>query len=1053
MALRRCRKALLRDLSTYVKASKHLQGLLNEDEYANIPGTLDDVVNKAFRVVNRGVKLNDVSNYLVEPSSITISSETRLPTPPIESDRVLSIPTDTTSIGPSSSKSSPFDVDNVLSKIEPLGSPLDLTVSSKSRAQSALAASTRSSLQLSQSPYRPRSCQVQTGSARYRFSHIRDGAGPRRDALFSEQLLVAHDTFLGCIGAFIGLHLHSRSSSELHLNTAQAVKACHTLLNLIDGLWERNLRRSQDLRESREALRSKVSELVYTTKEIFSKDPMSGEQLFVVDDGKKIVSAATNCVRSAADCVAKAKLIVERIGDYEVKNNESPTSGRIGEPQKEGLKDRSAQRPQEQRSSKISNRNKEVSNFSRANIKITAQSLYTAPEPLEEQQQPKMQDVSHKALNSLTGSSQPSSSQISPITIDSDVSLVTICEAQHTKGPNDQPAPSSRRTSDSHDATTASTKSCAESVQEIGSSEISSASTRATSPDSKYPSARADEHLALSFSSASDFQSVKTGSSSDLEDQLLGKSYIHELVYSKDGQIAGGSLPAFVEQLTTHDSTPDATFVNAFYLTFRLFATPMELATTLINRYKYIGDYPALATPVRLRVYNVLKGWMESHWNAETDMSVLGTIREFANEKLCEMWPAAANRLVELASRLSSAPTGSVVPRCPTAMGRSNAENYNTSSNDNNLPTPIISRAQLSALRNFRNNGSSCSILNFDPLELARQFTIIESRIFCSIRPDELLALEWTKKSDSKATNVRSMSTLSTDLANLVADTILQPTEAKRRALVIKQWVKIAMKCLDLNNYDSLMAIICSLNSSMILRLKRTWEVVSAKTKTRLEELRNIVDVGRNYAVLRQRLQNQIAPCIPFVGIYLTDLTFVDVGNQTTRKLPGQGTTSVGEGADDHVNTKNGGAGLEVINFDKHMRTAKIIGQLQRFQIPHRLAPVPEMQEWMDYQIMRVRNSEQANVQGFYRRSLLLEPREPAPLSGLGHDQGQGKTQLPSNVAPATAESSTDGSSVTAGVNNAAITVSNGPPKDGSKLERFGLQFLSINASKDRSGS
>lgn len=1053
MAIRRCRKALLRDLSSYVKASKHLQGLLHEDDYADIPETLDDVVNKAFKVVNRGVKLNDVSNYLVESSSIAISSETRLPTPPIESDRVLSISTNTTSIGPSSTKSSPFDVDNVLAKTEPLGFPLNLTAPSKSRAQSALAASSRSSLQLFQSPYRPRSCQVQTVSATYRFSHIRNGAGSRRDVLFSEQLLVAHDTFLGCIGAFIGLHLHSRSSSELHLITEQAVKACHTLLNLIDGLWERSLRRSQGLGESREALRSKVSELVYTTKEIFSKDPMDGEQLFIVDDGKRIISAATDCVRSAADCVAKAKLIIERIGDYELKINELSTLGSISEPQKGGVKDLNAQRPQEQRISKISNRNKEVSNFSRANIKITAQSLHTAPEPLEEQPQSKTQDSLHKGVDSITGSLQPSSSQTSPISIGSDVSPITISEAQNSTILNNQPAPSSRRTSDSHDGTTASTKSCAESVQDIGSSEISSASTRATSPDSKYPSARADEHLTFSFGSASDLQPVKTGNSSDLEDQFLGKSYVHELVYSKDGQIAGGSLPAFVEQLTTHDSTPDAIFVNAFYLTFRLFTTPTELTITLIDRYKYIGDYPALATPVRLRVYNVFKGWMESHWNAEADMSVLGTIREFANERLCEMWPAAANRLVELAVKLSSAPLGSVVPRCPTAMGRSNTDGSNMSSNDNNLPTPIISRAQLSALRNFRNNGSSCSILNFDPLELARQFTIIESRIFCSIRPDELLALEWTKKSDSKATNVRSMSTLSTDLANLVADTILQPTEAKRRALVIKQWVKIAMKCQDLNNYDSLMAIICSLNSSMILRLKRTWEVVSAKTKTRLEELRNTVDVGRNYAVLRQRLQNLIAPCIPFVGIYLTDLTFVDVGNQTTRQLPGQGTTSVGEGAEGHVKNKNGGGGLEVINFDKHMRTAKIIGQLQRFQIPHRLAPVPEMQEWMDYQIMRVRNSEQANVQGFYRRSLLLEPREPAPLSGLGHDQGQIKAQPASTAAPATADSTTDGSSATAGINNVAITASNGPPKDGSKLERFGLQFLSINASKDRSGS
>ncbi len=57
---------------------------------------------------------------------------------------------------------------------------------------------------------------------------------------------------------------------------------------------------------------------------------------------------------------------------------------------------------------------------------------------------------------------------------------------------------------------------------------------------------------------------------------------------------------------------------------------------------------------------------------------------------------------------------------------------------------------------------------------------------------------------------VKAMSSLSTDLSNLVADTILHYNEVKKRAAVIKQWIKIAHQCLELNNYDALMAIICS---------------------------------------------------------------------------------------------------------------------------------------------------------------------------------------------------------------------------------------------------
>jgi hypothetical protein len=198
-----------------------------------------------------------------------------------------------------------------------------------------------------------------------------------------------------------------------------------------------------------------------------------------------------------------------------------------------------------------------------------------------------------------------------------------------------------------------------------------------------------------------------------------------------------------------------------------------------------------------------------------------------------------------------------------------------------------------------------------------------------------------------------------------VADSILQLEEPKKRAAIIKQWVKIANKCLELNNYDTLMAIICSLNSSMISRLKRTWEVVSQKTKATLETLRGIVDVSRNYAVLRQRLQTHVPPCLPFVGTYLTDLTFVDHGNQPLRSLP----TDDGE--------------MTVINFDKHMKTAKIISELQRFQIPYRLTEVPELQTWMQNELVRVRSNGEKSLQTFYRRSLILEPREITPRPTL----------------------------------------------------------------------
>jgi hypothetical protein len=241
--------------------------------------------------------------------------------------------------------------------------------------------------------------------------------------------------------------------------------------------------------------------------------------------------------------------------------------------------------------------------------------------------------------------------------------------------------------------------------------------------------------------------------------------------------------------------------------------------------------------------------------------------------------------------------------------------------------------------------------------------------IFCSIMPEELLGSQWMKKGGVDAPNVKAMSGLSTDLSNLVAETILQHSEVKKRAAIIKQWIKVAHQCLELHNYDGLMAIICSLNSSTISRLRKTWEAVSPKRREMLRALQQIVEPSQNNKVLRTRLHDHVPPCLPFLGMYLTDLTFVDIGNPATKQLQAFGMESPEDGA----------SGLTVVNFDKHTRTAKIIGELQRFQIPYRLTEIPEMQEWMTAQIVRVRQSDQGNVQvSYYRKSLLLEPREMA---------------------------------------------------------------------------
>lgn len=117
---------------------------------------------------------------------------------------------------------------------------------------------------------------------------------------------------------------------------------------------------------------------------------------------------------------------------------------------------------------------------------------------------------------------------------------------------------------------------------------------------------------------------------------------------------------------------------------------------------------------------------------------------------------------------------------------------------------------------------------------------------------------------------------------------------------------------------------------------------------------------SRNYAEYRARLKATDPPCVPFFGLYLTDLVFTDDGNPNFRRPPGF--------VPGQPETK------QLVNFDKYVKTVRIIQDMQRFQRPYILADVPEMQEWLKERF-------ESSITGgdpdaLYRLSLKVEPRE-----------------------------------------------------------------------------
>ena len=939
--VRRMRKGLLADLSTLVQLAKRLQETIGEPFAGEVIHVLlDDLISKAFRVVTRAVGFVDM---WTQETAATAEREAQAvgqdPQTPPTGNNGLTIDAD------ASLEQVATAIDSA-KQFPPTASGKDITASPD---QDVAKEDKRGS----------RIFRPQSGLIAHRLSVIRS-ENSRQKRLASEQLGKAHDICISYIGAFIGLYLHPRPSSELVATTDRLVKACESMLRIVDEVAAHDTQRTMAVLQARMNFQLKLEDLTKTTKAAFKfSEGEENEVIVMPEQTSHLVQVGTSLIRTVGECVVKTRQLIEQVGDFELKrfDVEQAASTKKQDVLGAGL-DHETQKAMEPKSPK----------------KVESSPSKKMPPPPPP---PKRRSAASVGVADFAFPAPPTgfgpTDPLTPVSMTSQQSLpgaprrspADAAEDDGLKSPRSTRANSlsPARKASVGASVAGSTDTRQSSMRDSGITGVSEVSTRATTPDHAKELRSPEPAFISSFASLSSLRSVANTDTSNDGEQLLQKTYAHELVFNKDGQVSGGSLPALAEQLTLHDNAPDPQFLSAFFVTFRMFTTPRELAQALIERFDYIGDSRAVGAPVRLRIYNVFKGWLETYWNAEADRDALGDIRYFAMHKLKPYLSSAGERLVDLTRKITAAYSeGTMTGPLVSGVGKVSTSIGGQQFGDGVAPEPIITKAQLNNLRNAAIRDTQISVMDFDPLEIARQLTIIASTVFNEIQTEELLSLDWNKKNAVKARNVRNMCIMNTDVAHMVGDTILHPDDAKKRAQMIKHWTKVAKCCLELNNYESLTAIMCSLNSSVVERLRRTWEHVSKKTRARLDELNAVVDFSRNQASLRRRLETPAAPCLPFLGIYLTDLTFADAGNPARRDLPGAASAA--------------GEPVSVINFDKHLRMARIVAHVQKYQVPYKLQPVPELQAWLQSHLRRMRESAAEMVGNFHRRSLLVEPRQ-----------------------------------------------------------------------------
>jgi len=251
---------------------------------------------------------------------------------------------------------------------------------------------------------------------------------------------------------------------------------------------------------------------------------------------------------------------------------------------------------------------------------------------------------------------------------------------------------------------------------------------------------------------------------------------------------------------------------------------------------------------------------------------------------------------------------------------------------------------------------STFSILSIPPRELARQLTLKEFAVYASIKPWECLNQAWAARpSDDeyfvdKAPHIREMIERFNAMSEYVAVTILAEAELESRVSVVTRFIQVAHELRKLNNFNGVMEILAGLQLTSIFRLKKTWAAISPRTATRFNDLAKEMNRDLNYKSPRAALATANPPCIPYLGIYLTDLTFIEDGNNDL--------------------TVEG-----LINFEKRRRVASVITSIQTFQqTPYCLQALPSLQDW----VWGVSGGAVFEESEAYDRSLEIEPRSEA---------------------------------------------------------------------------
>lgn len=372
--------------------------------------------------------------------------------------------------------------------------------------------------------------------------------------------------------------------------------------------------------------------------------------------------------------------------------------------------------------------------------------------------------------------------------------------------------------------------------------------------------------------------------------------------------LRGGPVDALISYAASPLNIADKHYTEAFLLIYPTFVTHQELINKLVHRleYFYKENRQTMWTSCASLLVRVLKS-VKTPLNQDVDIKVINLVYKMLSAKQLKFAQLLRDALIAKLKQLIPDNTAKFAP----------------------APKIITVGAK------------KHSLFDFKPENLAKQMTLLDAEYFYKLDVYEMLS--WAAEADEEKSPGLTKFTEHFNNVSQWTKTLMldRSLDKKGRDRLMLYFISVMKSLRQHNNFNAYLAILSAIESAPISRLE--W---SERVTKNLEEPRALIDNKGSFKAYRDAFGAATPPCIPYIGLYLQDLTFINM---------------VGDKLEDDKTC---------INFNKRWKQFNTVDKI-------RLAQTKQYTLEFDYEILAFFNDfeEHLSDADLYKISLEIKPK------------------------------------------------------------------------------